>query len=564
MERQAEFFEREADRLGRAPPVVDASDILADPEAVLKPLCAALGIPWDPAMLHWPAGRRDDGRTLGAALVSGGRSVDRLRPARSAARESARRGAARGRAVLALLSQAGRAPDRSGAMTRMLLLLALFVATPSAAQTVTPAQYREDAESIEGLISRVYAYPERLPGGRFILTPKLREEAAQVGDSRSLLRFAERAIILLADHHAITGSSFRDSYGLVPSFADLWIVQTESGFMIDAVRDGSPAASAGIRAGDRLVAIDGVPVAQAVAAFWADLGASPAERDAAFAARVLAAGRRDRPRRLSVQTGGAPPRVLDLANLYTVQSARLPPVTVGQANGAFRLRINDSLGDDATVAAFDAAMARARPGQTVIVDLTTTPGGGNSSVARGILGWFVDRPRFFQMHNLPAEERETGIGRQWVEQVLPRPGKHHRGPVRVEVGRWTGSMGEGLAIGFDAIGVPVFGTRMAGLLGAVYDQRLPHSGLLLKLPAERLKSCERHPPRGFRAAPAAAPALKRRSAPLHKSRVLTHIGVAVIGRLARGLVVADKPDASRMGVFELNTAACGSKGLGGR
>jgi hypothetical protein len=36
---------------------------------------------------------------------------------------------------------------------------------------------------------------------------------------------------------------------------------------------------------------------------------------------------------------------------------------------------------------------------------------------------------------------------------------------------------------------------------------------------------------------------------------LTHIGVAVIGRLARGLVVADKPDAVRMGVFELNTAA---------
>jgi len=43
---------------------------------------------------------------------------------------------------------------------------------------------------------------------------------------------------------------------------------------------------------------------------------------------------------------------------------------------------------------------------------------------------------------------------------------------------------------------------------------------------------------------------------------LTHIGVAVIGRLARGLVVADKPDASRMGVFELNTAACEARAWG--
>ena len=59
LERQADFFEREADRLGQAPPVVDASDVLADPEGVLKPLCAALGIAWDPAMLAWPPGRRE-------------------------------------------------------------------------------------------------------------------------------------------------------------------------------------------------------------------------------------------------------------------------------------------------------------------------------------------------------------------------------------------------------------------------------------------------------------------------------------------------------------------------
>ena len=58
MDRQAEFFEREADRLGAAPPVVDANDVLADPEGVLSKLCAALGIPWDPAMLGWASGRR--------------------------------------------------------------------------------------------------------------------------------------------------------------------------------------------------------------------------------------------------------------------------------------------------------------------------------------------------------------------------------------------------------------------------------------------------------------------------------------------------------------------------
>ncbi len=56
---QGELFEREADRLGHAPPVIEAADVLADPARTLGALCAALGIDFDPAMLSWPAGRRD-------------------------------------------------------------------------------------------------------------------------------------------------------------------------------------------------------------------------------------------------------------------------------------------------------------------------------------------------------------------------------------------------------------------------------------------------------------------------------------------------------------------------
>ena len=59
LERQAEFFEREADRLGKAPPVVDSADVLENPEGVLSKLCDALEISWDPAMLSWEPGRRE-------------------------------------------------------------------------------------------------------------------------------------------------------------------------------------------------------------------------------------------------------------------------------------------------------------------------------------------------------------------------------------------------------------------------------------------------------------------------------------------------------------------------
>ncbi|CAN5711842.1 branched chain amino acid aminotransferase [soil metagenome] len=57
--RQRELFDREADRLGAPPPVVEGRDMLAAPERVLTALCAALGIPFLPQMLSWPAGSRD-------------------------------------------------------------------------------------------------------------------------------------------------------------------------------------------------------------------------------------------------------------------------------------------------------------------------------------------------------------------------------------------------------------------------------------------------------------------------------------------------------------------------
>lgn len=57
--RQHELFAREADRLGRAPAVVEGADVLADPRGMLAALCAALAVPFDAAMLSWPAGPRD-------------------------------------------------------------------------------------------------------------------------------------------------------------------------------------------------------------------------------------------------------------------------------------------------------------------------------------------------------------------------------------------------------------------------------------------------------------------------------------------------------------------------
>ena len=45
---------------GNVPVVVDADKVLENPEAVLRRLCASIGLGWEDAMLSWPAGPRPE------------------------------------------------------------------------------------------------------------------------------------------------------------------------------------------------------------------------------------------------------------------------------------------------------------------------------------------------------------------------------------------------------------------------------------------------------------------------------------------------------------------------
>ena len=56
---QAELFDWVCNETGRCPPVIDARDLLQDPEKVLRALCGAWEIAFSPAMLNWPPGPRD-------------------------------------------------------------------------------------------------------------------------------------------------------------------------------------------------------------------------------------------------------------------------------------------------------------------------------------------------------------------------------------------------------------------------------------------------------------------------------------------------------------------------
>ncbi len=56
---QAEIFDWVCARTGSIPPVIDASDVLQNPERILRLLCIAVTIEFDESMLSWPSGLRE-------------------------------------------------------------------------------------------------------------------------------------------------------------------------------------------------------------------------------------------------------------------------------------------------------------------------------------------------------------------------------------------------------------------------------------------------------------------------------------------------------------------------
>ena len=56
---QAEIFDFVRNRTKSVPPVVDAKDVLEDPERILRLLCDAVGVQFSRSMLSWPPGLRE-------------------------------------------------------------------------------------------------------------------------------------------------------------------------------------------------------------------------------------------------------------------------------------------------------------------------------------------------------------------------------------------------------------------------------------------------------------------------------------------------------------------------
>jgi len=371
-----------------------------------------------------------------------------------------------------------------------------LTAGPASAQTVETSignlsSVQQDVEAVCELVRTHYAYFESRRAVWDEACETAREESSTtLAQTRSgHLALLERLLDQLYDNHVSLNTNSAFSPRLVPSGSDYWLDYVSGVSVVTAVRPRSGAAAAGLAVGDVMLEMNDMPVLDA-ALSRIRAGRNVITQDRLeWALNAQGAGYRGSERRVRVKRDDESLE-LDLGDPVAEIGADKPVTWKRLSGNVGYIRFEDSLGNrDVTVEAFDAALEALRGSDGWIVDLRNTPGGGNTETAEPILARFIRGVRAYQA----AGPRWEGEHKRYVASRGPW---RVRGRVAVLAGRWTGSMGEGMAVGFDGLRRGrVFGGEMAGLAGGIESFELPGSGMQVRFPTYNLlhvKGINRH------------------------------------------------------------------------
>jgi C-terminal processing protease CtpA/Prc len=370
-------------------------------------------------------------------------------------------------------------------------------------QTSSPNE--EDFGFLWNQIESSYAYFDKKSTDWAKVKALYRTRFKEATTRDAFIALLESVLEELYDHHAHLNTNTDTSPRLVPSGTDVWAGWRNDRAIITQVRPGSNAERAGMKAGMEVVSIDGVAVVKAVAERLGKSLRAPDHAARDWALRAVLAGRQNQDqRRVGIRSDldhpegiaieyGKPRHPQGASDRRLLEHRRM-----NEDESIGYIRIKNSLGSIELIREFDAALGEFKNSAGLILDLRDTPSGGNSTVARGIMGRFIGSEGFYQKHSIPEEEQSFGVKRSWVEIVSPRGDFAYTAPVVVLVDHWTGSMGEGIAIGMDGLKrATVVGTEMAGLLGATSAITLPNSKIGVNFPVEKLFHVSGTPREGF-------------------------------------------------------------------
>ncbi len=326
-----------------------------------------------------------------------------------------------------------------------------------------------------------YAYADNKNINWACLKQNYGKKIKQLKHKTDAVLYFEHLLLEFADSHMTLNTNTKDSYRLN---APISVKQHQNTFIIDDLWQTQLVDTKGLSIGAELIGINGMTPTQVIKNFPTRCLDKTQSDNQQWIINKALAGQYAKPRVIEVKIDGQA-KAIDLDALQYHDNQSLIHTEIN--NGYGIIKINNSLGQTDLINAFDTAIDQLIKTQGMILDLRHTINGGDSYIARAIIGRFIDHTQAYQKHRF-EEHRNGGpkVARLWTEFVDSR-GATYKKPLVVLVNRWTGSMGEGLTIGLHGMQRGhIMGSQMAGLLGAVYGFQLEGLGFGYQMPAEQL------------------------------------------------------------------------------
>lgn len=354
-------------------------------------------------------------------------------------------------------------------------------------------KYQKDFNEFWTDINENYAYLDQ----QKIDWEKVKEiyepQTQEIKTNAQFISFLENVINELYDGHSSLGTNLSSSNRLAPSGQDIYVEKINNDFIITDLRKGFGAEKSGLKIGMKVVSFNGKLIEEQLNKFLPKFTQNHNSKMYRYALDMLFSGTHDTKREISVLENGKE-KIYFPDNYKVTQTNSTLETKILNKNTAY-IKINNSLGNYDLIFDFDKELDQFINYKNLIIDLTETPNGGNTTVARAIMGRFINKALPYQKHEFDEKQYETK--RVWTEYVTPRK-TQFKGNVYVLVGHWTGSMGEGIAIGFDGMErVEIIGTKMAGLRGAISNFGMQETKIGFKFPSERLYHIDGTPREDF-------------------------------------------------------------------
>lgn len=337
-------------------------------------------------------------------------------------------------------------------MKKILFIILFTNYTFAQTKIVDTIKVKQDFEKLINNLETNYVYYNSKDVDLNCIKKYYSQKISTLKNETEILLFFEYILNEFYDNHLHLNTNSKSSYRLYsPLFAEsiankiiissTWKDQIQTGLNVNVTNS-------------ELLTFNGININEVIENFPTHCQNKKNSEIRNWILNKILAGKYNESRIITIKTTTGKTETIDIDKIKIRNDTSLVSYKIIDNIGIIRL--NNSLGDRRTKAEFKNTLIKLKDTDGIILDLRNTISGGNTNIGNAIAGHFTNKKVIFQKYKNTKQE--------FVDYIKPNKPQYNK-PLVVLVGRFTASMGEGLASGLNGIGI-VIGTEMQKLAGA--------------------------------------------------------------------------------------------------